>query len=191
MINELADYKTYLKITDDRMDAELTPLVNGVEADIKGFLNRDLESTTYADELYDGNGKSVLILRQFPITAVDTIYEWDGDSWDLIEEGTDYERLVILPDSEGIYLQDFTFLEGTQNYKITYTAGYSNIPSGIKYACFELAYLRYRNAHWGQGWLGKGSVNDNSGQASQSFSLDFNAEQKIFDKIVRYKAYNA
>lgn len=125
-------YLYYLGVgQSETITNNLTPIISAAEKRVKEFLNRDLEWTAYSSEYYDGNGKSKLILRQFPIIYVGSIYEYNGitsgnvEDWDLLVEHTDYDRLVIPQEAFCVYLDNYTFAEGTQNYKITYYAGYT------------------------------------------------------------------
>lgn len=125
-------YKYYLGVgQSETITNNLAPLISAAEKRVKEFLNRDLEWTAYSSEYYDGNGKSKLTLRQFPIIYVGSIYEYNGitsgnvEDWDLLVEHTDYDRLVIPQEAFCVYLDNYTFAEGVQNYKITYYAGYT------------------------------------------------------------------
>uniref|UniRef100_A0A6M3K5P1 Head tail connector protein n=1 Tax=viral metagenome TaxID=1070528 RepID=A0A6M3K5P1_9ZZZZ len=127
-----AAYLYYLGVSQsETITNTITPLINSAEKRVKEFLNRDLEWTAYTDELYDGNGKSKLTLRQFPIIYVSTIKEYNGidsnddETWDTLVEHTDYDRLIIPIEAFCIYLDNYTFTSGDQNYKITYYAGYT------------------------------------------------------------------
>lgn len=127
-----AQYLYYLGVgQSETITNNIEPLIASAEKRVKEFLNRDLEWTAYSSEYYDGNGKSKLVLRQFPIIYVASIYEYNGitsgnvEDWDLLVEHTDYDRLVIPNEGHYVFLDGYTFAENTQNYKITYYAGYT------------------------------------------------------------------
>lgn len=193
----LAKYKEYLKITDTILDTEIGDIANAVETRVKEYLHRDIESTTFTDEYYNGNGRNYMVLRQFPITAVSAIKEYDGlnpsnvEMWETLVQGTDYERLIFATDeATTLYMDGYTFESGMQNYKITYTAGYSTIPSDIQMACKELVKIVYDNSPLNQNRLGFLSISDSAGSASENLSLDGEIEMKILKKIEHYKAIN-
>ncbi len=130
----LANYKAYLNIASDDItkDIDLAVLINSVESRIKEYLNRDLEWSAYTDELYHGNGKRTLILRQYPILYVSAIKVYEGivsgaESWTTLAALTDYDRLVIdiVRGSYEVFLDGYCFVKGYNNYKITYYAGYT------------------------------------------------------------------
>ena len=201
----LAKYKSYLGITDTTKDTDLTDLQSAVEKRVKEYLNRDLEPTTYTDELYNGNGKYELILRQFPLVSISSIKVYDGidsnnaETWTTLVEHTDYDRLIIPKEAYSVILDGYRFVRGLQNYKITYVAGYgtvgtggtTSIPDDIQQACKELLKITYANSPIsGDNRLGFLSISDNAGGGSQSLSIDPDIEMKILKKIDRHKANN-
>lgn len=192
----LSKYKEYLKITDNTVDTQLTSLANHVEQRVKSWLNRAIESATFTDEYYNGNGKNYLTLRQFPITAVSAIKVYDGldnnnaETWTTLVQGTDYERKILDLEACSVYLDGYTFDKGMQNYKITYTAGYATIPEDIQLACKELLKVTWDNSPLGQNRLGFTSVSDSAGSANENLTLDGEIEMKILKKIEHYRAFN-
>ena len=57
----------------------------------------------------------------------------------------------------GIYLLGYRFTTGRRNVKITYTAGYTEIPFDLAQACIEQAAYQYRaKSHIGQTGVGMG-----------------------------------
>ena len=68
----LADVKEFLGIavTDNSQDDVITFFHEGMEAWASDYCLRELESTSYTRELYDGNGDTVLYLRNYPVTAI-------------------------------------------------------------------------------------------------------------------------
>jgi hypothetical protein len=101
--------KTLMGITGTSEDAKLALLVGYVDAAIKRWLGRDIESTTYPSAAtngtgdsgyYSGDGSRYLVLRQRPVTAIASIYlDAAGffgtpsdafDSGTLLVSGTDY-----------------------------------------------------------------------------------------------------
>ncbi len=57
---------------DTSRDGQLRSLIDGVSSIVKQHLNRDLESTNYI-EYYSGNGTPLLLLNQYPVTAVSLV----------------------------------------------------------------------------------------------------------------------
>ncbi len=192
----LANYKAYLKIADASQDTNLTVIQTAVEKRVKNFLNRDLESATYTDEYYTGKGSNKLVLRQYPITSVASIKRYDGISsgseiWTTLVAYTNYDRLVLDAEACYIYLDNGQFECGVDNnYKITYTAGYSSIPDDIQMACKELLKVVWDNSPINQNRLGFLNASSNAGSGSENLSIDPDIENKILKKIEHYKAIN-
>ncbi len=57
---------------DTSRDAQLRSLIDAMTSLVKQHLNRDLESTNYI-EYYSGNGTPLLLLNQYPVTAVSRV----------------------------------------------------------------------------------------------------------------------
>lgn len=148
----VADLKTYLGITSASEDTFLALLVSGVDAAVKRYLNREIESATYTGEVYDGSGGMSLFLEEFPVTAISEVKVSDDffggydnttgafESANLVwVRNTDYivrrldesERNVgELISTRGVWP------EGVANVRVTYTAGYTTVPQAIQQACF-------------------------------------------------------
>jgi hypothetical protein len=75
VIADLGLVKTFLRIPreDTTGDELLSLLLLGVDAGVKGFLKRDVESQDYT-EFYNGSGVPELVLRQRPVTLVSKVY---------------------------------------------------------------------------------------------------------------------
>lgn len=194
---KLSKYKEYLKITDSALDAQITDLQSAVEKRVKEYLHRDIESTTYTAELYNGSGKSELVMRQFPVTSVTSVAVYDGyynnaEVWTTLVLGTDYTRKTIPLEAYSFILDDYTFEKGNLNYKITYVAGYAStaIPDDIQLACKELLKIAWDNSPLNQNRLGFLSVSDSAGSANENLSLDSDIETKILKKIECHRAIN-
>lgn len=191
----LNKYKEYLKISDASYDTQLRDIGNAVEKRIKEYLNRDLESASYV-EIYDGSGCEYMSLRQIPVTAITKVEEYEGldsnnaEVWTTYVLGTDYERLFIPTEADGIIMQGRDFSKDLQNYRITYTAGYTTIPYDIQMACKELLKVTWDNSPLNQNRLGFTSVSDSAGSSNENLTLDGEIEMKILKKIERYRVYN-
>ena len=61
-----------IAVGDTSRDAQLRSLIDGITSLVKQHLNRDLESTNYI-EYYSGNGTPLLLLNQYPVTAVSLV----------------------------------------------------------------------------------------------------------------------
>ena len=190
MIDTLENVKNYLDITGDDYDTILTDFCTQADEIIKNFLCRDIEESSYV-EYYDGNGKSKLILRQMPVTTLTKVEHYDGSSY--VEKDTDdYDRALILHDENGIYLDGYTFVKGTYNYRITYTAGYSSttMPEVIKLAFKKLVQLVYDESPLKNRTLGKLSKIESGAGGSLIINIDLKAQERILETIHNYRRLN-
>lgn len=188
----LSDYKSYLNIGDTGLDTFLTSLQTDVEKKVKEYLNDNLESATYTGELFDGDSTRIIVPKYSPITSVTSISAYDGrsggsDVWTALVQDTDYDRLLVY--DSYIYLDGYTFTEGTANYKMTYVAGYSSttMPGAIVEACKELLALYLAKSKKGEFRLGLLSKVKNSGAGGDTLSYDVNSEEKILKRISYFR----
>ena len=119
--------KTFLGISDNTYDTVLEALISSVTDFIEHECDRRFKKTSYTGILLDGEGKNELILPQWPVISSETfkLYERDtveygNDSW--CEIDSDDYRIDY---DAGIVRANFKFLNGFQNYKVDYTAGYN------------------------------------------------------------------
>jgi len=119
-LTTLADLKAWLNISSTTDDDLLARVITSVSGWVERYLNRSLASASY-DEFYDGPGGKVLMLRNFPVTAV-SLVSVDGvgipPAPDVISPGW---RLV----RDSIVLSGFVFNRGLGNVEVAYTAGYA------------------------------------------------------------------
>ncbi len=139
----LADLKTFLGVTTTPLDVKLAAVKADIEAAVKNFCGRDLlvPSTPYT-EYYDGDGSQQLIVNQRPVISVASIYV---DPSCLFESGSLVPNLNSGSPAELISSQrklnsgiielfSYAFYRGRRSVKITYSAGYSTVPSDLQRA---------------------------------------------------------
>ena len=145
----LADVKTYLGITDTNSDAVLNALVANASAMVEQFCNRVFAQASYTDVL-NGTGKSVISLRNSPITAiasvtVDTVAQLPAPN--AISPGFVFDTQTVYLRGGGYPSGSFgfsgSFSKGVQNVVVTYTAGFATIPLDVAQACIELVAMKY------------------------------------------------
>jgi hypothetical protein len=157
----LTDAKAFLKITNAGEDTIIGDIVNHCSAWINKYCNRVFLETVWT-EYHDGDsgnddydrsgalGHGVIMLRQFPVSAVSSMYE---DTLHVFGTTTlvDAGNYYFNPDTGELTLfnQRLRFIDGTQSIKVTYTAGYplASMPSDIQMACKLLAAYVYRNMY--------------------------------------------
>ena len=133
-LTTLANVKSWLGITNTSDDALLAQLITGYSQFVTEYCSRDFVQTTYTDQIYDGSGSSVLVLRQYPILSISAI-SIDGvavPSTSFSHNG----RAVLLKTGQ-------VFTSSYGNVSVSYQAGYSTIPTGLERAVIELIGQRY------------------------------------------------
>lgn len=191
----LNDYKEFARISqsDVNEDEKLQRIADETEAEVKEFLNRDLETAAYTEK-YDGTGTDKLVLKQYPITSITSVKVYDGldslnaEVWDTWVQGTDYERFVYSDEDTTLFVGGTTFPEGTQNIEVVYVAGYgaTAIPKDIERACKQLFTLNW-NEQEGRRTIGLSAVGVG---AEKTVSIDLEARDKILKRIEKYRALN-
>jgi len=168
----LTDIQNRLGITLSTDEQTLvTDLLDFATELIDKYTGRTFTSVT-TTEKFDGNDEETIIyLRHRPIISV-TEVKLNGDT---LTDDDDY----YVYKTQG-YIRFYNTTpddEDPQNIEVTYTYGYSSVPSGIKYACIEMvvkAFDAYRASKQLSGAV-RGSIGD--------FSIAFNPELMLTDEI--------
>ena len=147
----LSEFKTYLWISWSDQDTLLTLLLESAKDFANNYTNRKLEEDTYTNELYNGDGQRELILKQYPVT---TLTSFEYNEWDY--ETSNFQPVEVseykLDWEIGNIFLNFRKYRSAQNYRVTYTAGYSdvNYPNDLKLAIYKIAWSDY-NTRTSQG----------------------------------------
>jgi uncharacterized phiE125 gp8 family phage protein len=173
----LAELKTFMSVTDASQDTLLQIFVDSTDAFVKNYTHRALESAEYTAEIYDGPGTPMLTLKEYPVTEIDEIIQWDEE----VELSTD------ITDSDGYYLKDDYGIvyhrtcwdRGRGIITATYTAGYATIPSDLKHACLACAtfFVNMSNK--------QGITHENLGSYSYSLASGLVGDLTIPDIVVK------
>lgn len=132
----LEEFKKYVSITADTLDDELTKIVNSAIASVESECNRKFLETEFT-EIYTGNGRAWLYLRNYPIVSVQKIEVSEGSGWE------EYERTSIVIDENKIFYEDKTVFPFDSKVRVTYTAGYESVPEDLKSVCLERAKILF------------------------------------------------
>jgi len=133
----LDNTKDFLSITDSGKDNLLKMLINQATDFIETYCQRRFASTVYTQEEYNGTKSKILQLNQYLVIAF-TLLEWNNavdntDNWSEIDADEYWVK-----DEEGHITKTSLFAGGENNYRATYTAGYTDIPHDLQYACLSL-----------------------------------------------------
>jgi len=124
---ELSDLKTLLdEVSGAGSDTLLNMIIAHVSQRFEGETRRKLLTQAHTAEKYDGNGSPVLMLKQWPVTAVAAAVIEDEAA---IDESDD-DVLRYYPDGRVVLVaRSWSKPSGgkVQNISMTYTAGYADL----------------------------------------------------------------
>lgn len=135
MLITVQDVKDFLGITITDDDDKIWNACLAAQEEAETFCDRKFDGQSFT-EYYDGDGTSVLQLRNYPINAVTSIYD-DIDRVYGADTLIDSDDYAINTDTGIIELVGLAFCKGAKNIKATYTAGYGG--SGYAVVPFDLA----------------------------------------------------
>lgn len=136
----LQDAKEHLQVSGNEFDPVIEDMINAATLICEGperGADRELASRAHASEVFDGGGCYSLRLRQYPVTAVSTVEfltSWSSATWET-QDQTTHGLYIVQPIKEFIAFRGLYFPIGSQNVRVTYTAGLTSIPAGLKNAC--------------------------------------------------------
>jgi hypothetical protein len=151
-LTDLATAKDHLDINaaDLTLDPRIERWINAASQQIEDFTQRKLINQSHT-EYQSGTRGSELVLEQWPAQKPSALYidsDWSFAAESLVD-ANDYEVV----DGSILILKSGNFPKGRRNVKIEYTAGYTDLPSSIEYACLLLVQF-YRD-HFADRRLGK------------------------------------
>lgn len=124
----LTEAKNYLRVDYSEDDVLIQDLINSAQIRLEQYAGiamtpRTLEVVAYVDEFIE--------LPYAPINNITKVEYWNGQSWVLMTSG-DYKVL-------GVTFKKL-YVIGTQHneFKFTYTCGYTTTPSSIKTALLKM-----------------------------------------------------
>jgi len=146
----VADAKTFLNITVNTFDAELTDFIASASQEIVNRIG-PVSGSPSVSEWHDGGGPQIVLRQPGPIQSVTSVTETYGTVTYTLAQVTidqspattaygysvDLERGLLVRRASGVAVP---FASGLQNVHVTYVAGYSTVPSDIK----ELARLKVK-----------------------------------------------
>ena len=136
-LTTLAAVKSYLKITSDTDNSLLEDLINASSNAIERYCERTFKEQLFTDEEYDGNGLNGLYLRQYPVKSITSVTV-EGTSLNIIDYKCKKNNGKLIRNN-GIWPT------GEINILVTYTAGYTEIPSDLELACKHLVMSYFKS----------------------------------------------
>ena len=148
----LDEAKAFIGKVTDEDTAILEQFIESVGVQFNGYTGRALITANYANETYDGNGKQIMWLKNYPITGNMAIYEDDI----LLTAGNDNDYLCYNNEGKLMRVDDVWYF-GPKEIQVTYTAGYNatsgniTLPADIRLAALQQVaaeFQRYKSKSW-------------------------------------------
>jgi len=139
----LDEFKAYKKITKDEDDPKLTIMIRSASELAKTYCRRSFVDYVDTDkvEYFDGDSLETLFLGEFPVISVSEVaVAPDGVTYTALTADEDY---FIDYSVDAIRTADnLPFTIGSypsfKSVKVTYRAGYSEVPEDVKIAVMDL-----------------------------------------------------
>jgi hypothetical protein len=164
----VANYKAWAGINGTGSDAAITLMLAQAEASVRRYAGRDMTNgfeSANRTETYNGDGGSVLQLREWPITTLTSVEERDrAGTWTTLDADeyrvdTRTGQLYRLGATWGRIVSDFigggnnpafgvspAWSADPASVRVTYTGGYSTIPADIVAVVYLLIDHKLANA---------------------------------------------
>ena len=139
-LDEVRDYMGMTgssSVVDDVLADLITRVTEGFHKDCGVTQFKATDHTEY----YSGAGTIELFVINTPVNTIASIYE-DSD-W-VYGEDTKIDEDTYAPLNNMVVLKDSVFNIGIRNIKITYNAGYNDIPGDLKQACIEETVRKFK-----------------------------------------------
>lgn len=142
----LAEYKAYIGINSPNQDGVISALIPKVSALVKSLCRRTFVDYVATDkvEYFDG-GTAYISPEEYPIISVTSLeYSNDyGGIYTPLASITDYA--VRKTSGNIIPTKRLKFFEAVNGYKLTYKAGYTELPEDLKLAVLDLITYYLKN----------------------------------------------
>ena len=166
----LEDFQAFM--ADDSDTAlnkdELHFHINQASQAIVNYLDRLVAPAQDVTEVFDGDDSKDYYVRYIRINAEPTLSFWNGSDWTEMAIASYYWTYNAT--TGRIYFErGRQFCEGSDNYRIIYTTGYSvaDVPAPIKQACCQLVQRGKLKADAGK----EGMRSEAVGEVSNSYDL--------------------
>lgn len=142
-----ADVKESLGIasSDTSKDNLIIRKINQATRAIEAYCGRRFAATVYSNVVYSASQTDELVLRQRPVLSFTSLEIRDSglnyDTWETVDD-----HLYFVDDNAGVINLMFNARGRWDRYRVSYTAGYTDIPEDLAEACVSLAAYYVLNA---------------------------------------------
>lgn len=161
--------REYLGLDEDEQEF-VTQRINEASAIAERHMDRALYEAERT-EIYDGSGRAYLLLRQWPVSEVTSVRISTAGEFDEAEE----ESILTLDENVGVLWTRRGFPKGRRNVRVTYTAGFADIPADVQAAVCEIVASRMKAVRAGQ--IGIKSVTGDGVNTTFELTIPTNAQR--------------
>lgn len=115
-------------------DTLISTLILACDSRVQSILDRNLESTAYSNERYDGNGTDELLLKHFPIISVSEVKVSADYSFSAVSALVEDDEFTIEANTGTLFRLGGVWEVGKRNIRVSYTGGYATLPSDVVHA---------------------------------------------------------
>ena len=140
----LAQYKASVGITSTNQDVRINALIPRVSEFVKNYCGKTFIDYVFTSKVEVFNGDTLtLILKEEPVLAVSEVsYSTDyGQTYTALVKYTDW----VDDDNQIRPISSVEFAKKILGYKVTYTAGYDELPEDLIRATIDLVSYYLRN----------------------------------------------
>lgn len=140
----LVEAKRHLRESKPDRDTQIEGFVNHATDWIEKETGVSFVLRTVTNELLDGSGWNELDLSKSPVASVSKVEfltAYTPEAWEEQDAGT---YPVILLGGAGILFRSLSFPLGRRNVRVTYQAGYAEVPADVTGLCLQLVKALYR-----------------------------------------------
>lgn len=135
----LAEARRYVNVSGTDDDELLQQIITSTSEMFNRHCNRNLLEKEYT-ETFDGNGKTLMILENYPINSVLSL-SINGAN---VAPYTFGASQGYIAKNHLLTVYGTAFVRGFQNVSINYMAGFQTPPYDLQQACLEVVALRYK-----------------------------------------------
>lgn len=142
----LAEYKAYANISSTNQDTAIKNIIPKASALAKNYCRRTFNDYVDDAKIEVFKGGNFLLLSEYPVLSISSVEQSTdfGKTYTTLTEYTDF----VLDMEEAVLKPLNTALEFTpyiNGYKVTYTAGYEELPEDLKVAVMDLVTYYLKN----------------------------------------------
>lgn len=179
-LTSLETAKAHLGIpsAETSLDARVELYINAASQHIESWTGRKLKSQAHV-EVFDGRRQNCLVPQEYPVTEVAELAV--DSSHTFSDPATKWTNYRISDGGLTVTVIDSYFPQGYQNVRLSYTAGYGEVPADLELGCLLLVEWLYRFKNSGD--IGRTSKN----KGDESVGILQQIPEVILEHVRPYK----